>query len=210
MTVDEDRRVVRGPAQGRGTGVRRRAATLGLVVLALAACTQAEEEPASPTSVSVQVPLRQGDVPQPAPAVRAGHLLLDVLAARCGIISATGTHAEFLPKDPLCRVRLRVVSDDAAAHAFATAPQQLVTASGRALPLSIDAMHVVRAPEEVTLGARMAVELELWWTVPPDEEPVAARLQGDLDRDVQGTAVKPAGPTTVDVPLELPAPTDEG
>lgn len=89
---------------------------------------------------------------------------------------------------------------------FQTAPQQLLTASGRALPLSVDAMYVGRQPDAVTLGARMAVELELWWTVPPGEVPVAARLQGDLDRDVQGTAVKLAGSTSVDVPLTLPAP----
>lgn len=130
-----------------------------------------------------------------------GHFEVRILAARCGIAAITGTHAEFLPERPLCRVRLRVTSVDARFHTFATGPQQLRLADGRLVALSHDGMSIKRQPAETELGAHDSLELELWFEPPTGVAATGLRVYGDTDPDPQGTSVRTAGPAWVDLPL---------
>jgi hypothetical protein len=137
-------------------------------------------------AIELRLPLAEGDVAQPAPPVTLGPLQMDVLAARCGILAITGTHAEFIPDQPLCRARLRVVSVDSSSHSFSTREQLLVLDDGTTVAPSRDAMLIKRQADKIELGARNAVELDVWWTVPGRAEagsrPAGGRPGGDGDR----------------------------
>lgn len=154
---------------------------VAVLLLGAAACTPASR----PTSL-----------PTPSPSPVTGHFAVRLLSARCGIPAITGTHAEFLPKRPLCRVGLRVTSVDARFHTFATGPQRLVLADGRLVPPSPDAMEIKRQPPSTELGAHDSLELELWFEPPTGVAAKALRVVGDSDPDPQGT-----GPASVDLPL---------
>jgi hypothetical protein len=174
-----------------------------LVVLALlAAGCSGSSSPRVPADVVVRIPLQSGDVAQTTASVRSGHELMRPLSGRCGIVAVTGTHAEYVPKRPLCHLRVRIVSDDATAHSVLLDDQRLVLSDGTRLPLSIDAMHIKRQPAEVELGAHNAAEVELWWEPPTGAKVRGVLLVGDHDIDVQGTAVAPASnPNGVEVRL---------
>jgi hypothetical protein len=161
--------------------------------------TDAPPAPRPPDrAIELRLPLAEGDVAQPAPPVTLGPLQMDVLAARCGILAITGTHAEFIPDQPLCRARLRVVSADSSSHSFSTREQLLVLDDGTTVGPSRDAMLIKRQADRIELGARNAVELDVWWTVPAGRKPAAVRLVGDRE-------ATPLGPTpaasSADVPL---------
>jgi len=177
------------------------AGPLVAMLLLTGACTDDDAPPAPrPTdrAIELRLPLAEGDVAQPAPPVTVGHLQMDVLAARCGILAVTGTHAEFIPDEPLCRARLRVVSVDSSSHSFSTREQLLVLDDGTTVAPSRDAMLIKRQADKIELGARNAVELDVWWTVPAGRKPAAVRLVGDRE----ATAIGPTPPaTTADVPL---------
>jgi hypothetical protein len=171
-------------------------------VLLAGACTDDDDAAPAPTptagAIELRLPLADGDVAQPAEPVAVGHLRMDVLAARCGILAVTGTHAEFIPEQPLCRARLRVVSVDSSSHSFSTRDQLLVLDDGTTVPPSRDAMLIKRQADKIELGARNAVELDVWWSVPDGRKPVAVRLVGDRE----ATPIGPTPPTsTADVPL---------
>lgn len=137
-----------------------------------------------------------------APVARpTGHFEVRILSARCGITAITGTHAEFLPQRPLCRVALRVTSVDARFHTFTTAPQRLRLADGRLVAPSPDAMSIKRQPATTELGAHDSLELELWFEPPTGVAATGLRVYGDTDPDPQGTTVRPAGPAWVDLSL---------
>jgi hypothetical protein len=141
-------------------------------------------------------------VPAAVPVERpTGHFEVRALSARCGIAAITGTHAEFLPERPLCRVRLRVTSVDARFHTFATGSQRLRLADGRLVAPSPDAMSIKRQPAQTELGAHDSLELELWFEPPTGVAVTGLRVYGDADPDPQGTSVKVAGPPWVDLPL---------
>jgi hypothetical protein len=167
-----------------------------LVLLLVGGCggspsgSSRSSSPASP-HVTVEVPIAPDDVPQTG-QVRSGHQLFRPLAGHCGIVGVTGSHAEFVPKRPLCHLRLRISSDDATAHAVVLADQKLVLTDGTRVDLSPDAMHVKRQPTEVLLGARNAAEVDLWWEPPVGAHVRGVLLVGDRDIDQQGTAVAPA------------------
>ena len=166
----------------------------GALVLALvtAACGGSSTPSASGTPhVTVEVPIAPDDVPQQG-EVRSGHQLFRPLAGRCGIVGVTGSHAEFLPKRPLCHLRLRITADDATAHTVLLADQKLVLADGTLVGLSPDAMHVKRQPPNVLLGARNAAEVDLWWEPPVGAKVRGVLLVGDHDVEVQGTTTNPA------------------
>jgi len=150
--------------------------------------------------VTVQRTLGPGDVVQPAAEHHSGHFAVRLLDARCGITYLTGTHAEFDPHNPLCRVRERVRSLDATYHSFSTARQQLMLANGANVSPSIDAMNIKRQPDSVNVGARDVVELDVYFEPPPGGAPVSVRFYGDTD---PGTSVAPAGPPSVLLPLKL-------
>lgn len=149
------------------------------------------------------MPLQPGDVAQHAPARRNGHLLLAPILARCGIAAITGTHAEFLPKRPLCRIRVRVVSDDASFHSFSANAQLLVLADGRTVEQSPDARNIKRQPDTVEIGARNTLELDLWYEPPTGAKVRGLRLVGDHDPDPPGASVATASgpPEGFEVPL---------
>lgn len=172
-----------------------------LVVLLLVAGCGGASAPAA-KDVVVRIPLVSGDVAQSAAPIRSGHQRIQPLLGRCGIVGVTGTHAEFLPKRPLCHVRVRLVSDDAGAHSVHLADQRLVLADGTKVEPSIDAMHVKRQPADVYLGAGNAVEVDLWFEPPVGAKVRGLLLVGDQDVDMQGTAPAPrSNPEGVEVPL---------
>lgn len=185
---------------GSVTGV---AAVLCIV---LAGCTSAPAGRRAATEspvLRIEVPLNSGDVAQHTAPRRNGHLQLQPIVARCGIISITGTHAEFVPARPLCHVRVRAMNDDASFHTFSTRVQRLVLADGRLVAESPDAMRIKRQPDAIELGAHDAAEFELWFEPPVGVAVRAIRLVGDQDPDPPGTSVHTAtGPRSgVDVAL---------
>ncbi len=188
-----------GPA-----GVMPALVTLAALVVCTAACTRSDPPaPPRPSVARIEVPLAPGDVAQHAPPRRNGHLALQPILARCGIIGITGTHAEFIPERPLCRVRVRAVNDDASFHTFSTRAQRLVLADGRLVEESLDAVRAKRQPDEIELGAHNAAEFDLWFEPPTGVGVRGIRLVGDQDPDPAGTSVNTAtGPRSgVEVPL---------
>jgi hypothetical protein len=162
-----------------------------LAVLLVVGCSGSSASTSATPHVTIDVPIDPGDVAQHG-EVRAGHQLFRPLAGRCGIVGVTGSHAEFVPKRPLCHLRLRITADDATAHAVTLADQQLVLSDGTRVSLSPDAMHVKRQPTEVLLGARNAAEVDLWWEPPVGAKVRGVLLVGDHDVEVQGTTTNPA------------------
>lgn len=153
--------------------------------------------------VTIERTLGPGDVAQ-SPAERVtGHFAVRLLDARCGITYLTGTHAEFDPRNPLCRIRERVRSLDATYHSFGTSRQQLVLENGATVTPSIDAMNIKRQPDAVDVGARDVLELDVYFEPPPGIRPDGVRIYGDTD---PGTSVAPAGPPSVVMRLELRVP----
>jgi hypothetical protein len=180
-----------------------RCRSAGPLVLLLAVGCGGSSAPVSTATphVTVEVPIAPDDVPQQG-QVRSGHQLFRPLAGRCGIVGVTGSHAEFVPKRPLCHLRLRITADDATAHAVVLAEQKLYLADGTLVDISPDGMHVKRQPAEVLLGARNASEVDLWWEPPVGADVRGVLLVGDHDVDVQGTTTTPAtNPDGVRFPL---------
>jgi hypothetical protein len=162
-----------------------------LAALLMAGCGGSSVPRSSSPHVTVDIPIDPQDAPQTG-QVRSGHQLFRPLAGRCGIVGVTGSHAEFLPKRPLCHLRLRITADDATAHVVLLADQKLALADGTLVDLSPDAMHVKRQPADIALGARNAAEVDLWWEPPIGAKVRAVRLVGDHDVEVQGTTTNPA------------------
>ena len=162
-----------------------------VALLVVAACGGSSDRGTTKPHVTVDVPIDPGDVPQTG-EVRSGHQLFRPLAGRCNIVGVTGSHAEFVPKRPLCHLRLRITADDATAHSVLLTDQKLVLADGTLVSLSPDAMHVKRQPSDVLLGAHNAAEVDLWWEPPVGAKVRAVLLVGDHDVEVQGTTTHPA------------------
>jgi hypothetical protein len=167
------------------------------VVVALAGCSGASSH-RSPASVIVRETLGPGEVMLPPAAHLSGHFSVQVLLGRCGITYLTGTHAEFEPQDPLCRIHERVESRDASYHSFSTSRQRLVLRDGTAVAPSIDAMNIKRQPDVVSVGGHDIVELDVYFEPPPGGGVEALRFFGDTDT---GKSVAPPGPPSVDLPL---------
>lgn len=180
-----------------------RAAGLALVVIATVAGCSSASKPAPP-HVLIQETLGPGEVTLPPAAHLSGHFSVRLVLGRCGITYLTGTHAEFEPKNPLCRVHERVQSTDASYHSFSTSAQRLVLGDGTAVAPSIDAMQIKRQPDAVTVGGHDVVELDVYFEPPPGAAVVALRFYGDTDT---GKSVTPPGPPSVDLPLTGLAPT---
>lgn len=170
------------------------------VALAGAGGCSSSDRPAP--SLTVSEPLEPGDVPQPAAERVTGHFAVRLLSARCGVDAITGTHAEFLPLRPLCRVGVRVRSLDATFHTFVPAEQRLVMRDGVLVAQSPDATRIKRQPDAVEFGSHEAVELDLWFEPPLRDAPRAVRLSGDRDQASQGTTVQGQGPRSVDLAVE--------
>src|SRR4051794_14506381 len=110
-------------------------AAAAAALAALAGCTSSSDDAktkAAPTT----------DPAQHAKAVRAGHLRLQVLTAKCGIFALTGTHAFLDANGEFCRARIRVTSNDSSSHDFSPYAQQLVLADGTAVDPSNGGMAV--------------------------------------------------------------------
>lgn len=174
----------------------RTAVVLAAIVAATAGCSSTP--PAPKPHVEIQETLGPGEVALPSAAHVSGHFSVRVLLGRCGITFLTGTHAEFEPKNPLCRVHERIESTDASYHDFSTSKQRLVLRDGTAVAPSVDAMRIKRQPDAVTVGGHDVVELDVYFEVPAGNDVEALRFYGDTDT---GKSVTPPGPPSVDVPL---------
>lgn len=178
-----------------------------MALLAVAACSQGAVPPGSVPapvpSATVYVGGLAGDVVQRSAPVRVGHLEVRALLARCGIGVLRGTHAEFVPRNALCRVRLRVESRDVGLHTFEPGAQRLVLDDGSEIEPSLDAMRIKRQPDRVALGAAAAAEVELWWSLPDGRSVRAVRVAGDTDGYDIGSSREPPAPRTAVIPLAL-------
>jgi hypothetical protein len=134
----------------------------------------------------------------PAAEHVSGHFSVRLVLGRCGITFLTGTHAEFEPQNPLCRIHERVASRDASYHSFSTSEQRLVLRDGTTVAPSIDAMQIKRQPDVVTVGGHDVVELDVYFEPSPGRAVDALRFYGDTDT---GKSVAPPGPRSVDLPL---------
>jgi hypothetical protein len=168
--------------------VSRRAVAAVTAALLLAGCHTAHPARHTPTP---------GDPKQAASAVRAGHLRIQVLTARCGIFVLSGTHALLDADGEFCRARIRVTSADSSSHDFSPYAQLLVLADGREIAPSNGGMAVRRQPDVVTLGADDLAEVVVIWDIPHGAAVTGVRCRGDADPDAAGAfvtkAVNPAG-----------------
>src|SRR4051812_37874275 len=143
----------------------RRASGFVLAAALLTGCTS--DAPARPAAgIDIREPLALGERAQPAREERTGHLRVRLLAALANVPGVTGSHAEFIPKRPLVRVRVRVASGDARFHVFEPGRQRAVLPDGSLIAQSPDARHVKRQAETYGLGARDVVEVDLWFEPP--------------------------------------------
>jgi hypothetical protein len=133
--------------------------------------------------------LPAGDVPQTPQTVRSGHLMLEVLTARCGIFVLSGTHALLDATGEFCRARIRVQSADSSSHDFSPYAQSLVLSDGHEVAPSSGGMAVRRQPDTVTLGADDLAEVIVVWDVPAGSAVTGVRLIGDADPDAAGAFV---------------------
>ncbi|MDQ1748022.1 MAG: hypothetical protein QOD07_2285 [Frankiaceae bacterium] len=175
-----------------------RRTTLALTVLALATIAGCSSTPTGAPAVTVRETLGPREVALPATSHVSGHFEVRLLLGRCGITYLTGTHAEFEPNNPLCRVHERVTSTDASYHSFSTSRQRLILADGTQVAPSIDAMEIKRQPDSVTVGGRDVVELDVYFEPPTGSPPQTLRFYGDTDT---GKSVTPPGPLSVDLPV---------
>jgi hypothetical protein len=175
---------------------------VALLAVVLTACSSGP--PAKPAAgIVIQEPLALGERAQTSREERTGHLRVRLLGALADVPGVTGSHAEFIPKRPLCRVRVRVASGDARFHEFVPARQRAVLPDGSLIEQSADARHVKRQAGSYGLGARDVVEVDLWFEPPVGVRPTAIRLYGDTDPDPQGVSVAVAGPPYVDLPVRF-------
>jgi hypothetical protein len=170
--------------------------TLTAVTAALAAIAGCSSAPKGAPAVTVRETLGPSEVALPSAAHVSGHFSVRLLLGRCGITYFTGTHAEFEPQNPLCRVHERVTSTDASYHSFSTSRQRLILRDGTQVAPSIDAMQIKRQPDSVTVGGRDVVELDVYFEPPPGSAPQTLRFYGDTDT---GKSVTPPGPLSVDL-----------
>lgn len=179
------------------------AAALAVTMVGCSGRAEVSTASLRPSAVRIEVRLGPGDIAQHAVPRRNGHVQLSPILARCGIIGITGTHAEFVPERPLCRVRVRALNDDASFHTLSTRAQRLVLADGRLVEESPDAMRIKRQPDTIELGAHNAAEFDVWFEPALGAGVRAIRLVGDQDPDPPGTSVNTAtGPRSgVEVPL---------
>ena len=171
-----------------------------LVVLCLASCSSHKPAAKSDPQLLIreEAPFKsviQHSKPQPT-----GHLVIQALAARCGIASITGTHAEYTPQRPLCQVRIRVSFNDADFHSFNTEDQRLVMKDGSSIAPAHDVMNIKRQPQAISLGGHSTLELDLWFEPALGAQAAALRVAGDKDVD---ESVIPLGPASALIPLSL-------
>jgi hypothetical protein len=125
--------------------------------------------------------VRPAEKVQHAAAVRYGNLTFRPTGLTCGMHWAFGTHAELEAKGQFCRLGVVVENVDSTFHDVVLAQQRLFDATGRAYPPSFDVMRAKRQPDSITIGARDAVELDLWFDVAANAQVNAARFIGDND-----------------------------
>lgn len=119
--------------------------------------------------------------PLPPHTVKDGHLTFTVLELRCGLTAVFGSHAEGQPEGQFCSARMRVVNADPEFHTYVPRRQLLAYEGGQARPDSF-AMSVRRQLEEVQIGARNIVELEVWWDVSVQARVTGIKVSGDRDQ----------------------------
>ncbi|WP_045876430.1 hypothetical protein [Pseudofrankia sp. DC12] len=150
----------------------------------------------APTGRSSDRAVRPEEKAQHAAAVRYGNLTFRPTGLTCGLQWAFGTHAELEARGQYCRLGVVVENVDSTFHDLVTGRQRLVDAAGTAYAPSFDVMRAKRQPDSITIGARDAVEIDLWFDVPATARVVAARLVGDDDPSGIDTVVntpRPAG-----------------
>ncbi|MBL7488673.1 hypothetical protein I6A60_28605 [Frankia sp. AgB1.9] len=135
----------------------------------------------APVGRSADRAVRPEEKVQHAAAVRYGNLTFRPTGLTCGMHWAFGTHAELEAKGQYCRLGVVVENVDSTFHDLVTGKQRLVDSAGKAYAPSFDAMRAKRQPDSITIGARDAVEIDLWFDVPAGGRIDAARLVGDDD-----------------------------
>ena len=169
-----------------------------LVLLGLTACTSSTVKSTPEPQVVIREDAPYKSAVQHSKPQATGHLVVQALAARCGITSITGTHAEYTPQRPLCQVRIRVSFNDADYHPFDPFAQRLVLTGGTELAPASDIMNIKRQPQVLSLGGHSALELDLWFEPPIGAKATGLRVVGDRDVD---ESVVPLGPASALIPL---------
>jgi hypothetical protein len=149
----------------------------------------------APTAPAQDRALWSGEKVQHAAAVRYGNMTFRPTGLTCGLHWAFGTHAELEATGQFCRLGVAVVSVDSTFHDLVLDSQRLVDAAGHSYLTSFDVMRVKRQPDTITLGARDAVEIDLWYDVPLGVRITGARFYGDND------------PSGIDIGVNTPRPT---
>lgn len=139
---------------------------LSLLFLPLAACADPTPTPSAPSVTTTDY------VRTPADCTK---LEITALVVEPGHGYIFGTHAEWLPKGQLVRVRVVIANADTTFHTTRTTDYQLDDNAGTAHPVSNDAMAIKRQPTEVTIGAGNRLELDLWYDIPLDTTPKLLR-----------------------------------
>lgn len=159
--------------------MRRSAPALALLaVLGLGGCVT--EPPGGSEATPRPSVTSRSPTPLPPHTVKDGHLTFTVLELRCGVAGVVGSHGEGQPEGQFCRSRLRVRNDDPEPHTYVAKRQLLVYGSGEARPDSF-AMAVRRQLDEVAIGARNLVELEVWWDISIQAQVEGVKVSGDRD-----------------------------
>lgn len=149
-----------------------------LAVLSAGGCVT--EPPGSSDGTPWPSATSRSPTPLPPHTVKDGHLTFTVLELRCGVAGVTGSHGEGQPEGQFCRSRLRVLNDDPEPHTYVAKRQLLAYGSGDATPDPF-AMAVRRQLDEVKIGARNVVELEVWWDIPAQAQVEGIKVGGDRD-----------------------------
>jgi hypothetical protein len=135
----------------------------------------------APAGRSSDRAVRPQEKVQHADAVRYGNLTFRPTGLTCGLHWAFGTHAELEAKGQYCRLGVVVENVDSTFHDLVTTKQRLVDSAATGYAPSFDVMRAKRQPDSITIGARDAVEIDLWFDVPAKARIDAARLVGDDD-----------------------------
>ncbi|WP_433192357.1 hypothetical protein ACQP1G_27000 [Nocardia sp. CA-107356] len=137
------------------------------LLLLLAACASDPTPAATPPPVTPTEYLRT--------PTDCAKLAIEALTVDPGHGYLFGTHAEWLPKGQLVRIRVAITNTDNTFHTTRTTDYQLDDAAEVAHPVSNDAMAIKRQPTDVTIGAGNRLELDLWYDIPLDTAPKLLR-----------------------------------
>lgn len=149
----------------------------------MAALTSCGPEPEKPqTRPTYDLPPRQvrvNETPIHAAPVTDGDARFQVIGLQSGQASLSGSHAEWPAKGQFVTVRVVVENPGRSTSRFDARKQLLVTADGRTFPVDDTAQITKRQPREISVGAGVRIEMDLWFDIPKNAQPAAVKLYGD-------------------------------